>query len=273
MRKLIYGGAALTIGLFFNSCEKVNIDGTRKTDEVKNVIIEDLNDIFKKIEDKNEYNTTKSLSISIDSISNEQNPYNEVGVEHNSVLAYIRSLNLNDTNFCKAIPAVNSKFEVNLDLTCKELKLLIQSGTDMTFDKDNNYSSEFLEHLVDKGKISENEFLIVNTTFANVSTLSDLKLRISKIKAIEDYTINTPLLNKEEKGRVLRTFAIYRYTTYYWEVEAGYSFSSIGVAEIADAIAEHWALNSLDSPAQDGKDVHIISGIVSAFFTFMFSFF
>lgn len=263
MKKLIYGAMALTIGLLIYACNKEDVKNLKRADESKTNIVEDLNNIFSEI-DNDEITTKSSLKLNVP-LANEHNPFDNVGVQHNEVLRYLRSLELTESTICNSLPAVNKEFQVEITLNCDELLSLIDNGAAKTFDNEGSYKADLLNDLLSKTKISNNEYLVVNTTINAVFNLNNLNQKIALLKASENYARNSPFLTNNEKARIQRTFAIYRYSTFYWEIEDAVAAKG-PIASAADAMAEYWASNSPDSPAQDGSDIHAFSGLVSSVF-------
>lgn len=248
---------ALAMGMFIYSCEKGD-DNNISSGEKKKItsnIVEELNSIFGNIESDN-----ASFKLNVQ-LANENNPFDSVGVKHNEVLSYLNSLELTESTICNSLTEASREFDTRITLNCQEILNVINNGTSKTFDDLGNYKADLLDELLSTDKISENEYSIVNTTIENVYNNNDLNQRIQLLKASEEYTKNSQVLTDTEKGRIQRTFAIYRYSTYYWEVETN-KLAGPG-ADLADASAEHWLLNSGYSPAQDGGDVYVLSGLIS----------
>ena len=265
MKKLIYGAMALTIGLLIYACNKEDVKQLKRADESKANIVEDLNNIFSEIENDRDEITTKSSPKLNVPLANKQNPFDNTGVQHNEVLRHLSSLEFTESNVCNSIPAVNKEFEVEININCDELLSIIDNGANKTFDKKGNYKTDLLDDLLSEGKISNNEYIVVNTTVENVYDLDNLNQKIALLKASENYARNSPFLTDIEKERVQRTFAIYRYSTFYWEVEAE-KLAAGPIANLADAYATYWAMNSMQSPFQDGASIGIFAGVVSSAF-------
>ena len=265
MKKLINGALALTLGMLVYSCIKEEFKNVNGTDQNKANVVEDLTKIFNEVENDKVNTANKSSSKLSVPLANKQNPFNSTGVQHNEALRYLISLELTESNVCSSILSLNKEFGTNININCDEFLSLIQSGANKTFDEQGNYKTDLLDALLNENKISNNEYLVVNTTIENVYDLDNLNQKIALLKASENYTRNSQFLTESEKERIQRTFAIYRYSTYYWEVEEA-ALAAGPIANLADAMAEYWALNSPDSPAQDGSDVYAIASIVSSVF-------
>lgn len=194
-------------------------------------------------------------------MANEENPYDSIGYKHNEVLKHLLTLELDDTNMCNSLSEGSNEFNIDINLNCQEMLSIIDEGRIKTFDSIGNYQSDFFNQLLSSNKISQNEYYLIDTTIKNTFNESDLNQKIQLLKVSENYTINSQNFNEVEKGRILRTLAIYRYSSYYWGNESARGKNPM--VELADAAAEYWAMNSPDSPAQDGGDVYLISGIAS----------
>ncbi|MDD2345290.1 MAG: hypothetical protein PHY85_04010 [Bacteroidales bacterium] len=261
MKKLIYGGLFLAlVGIGFAGCKKDNVvinkDKNDNTSQIKSEVLNIFNN-YKK-------STTFALkNKGVYNIENKNNPFDYVGYLHNEVLQFIMSADIYESSICDKISKVNMNFRVNIINDCNQLFDLCVDGVFKSFDNDGNFKSDLILNLLYKNRIDKNEYSIINTTFLNVNDL-DFDSKIDFIKDVEEYTTRNSTLNTEQKNRILRTFAIYRYSSYYWEIENPQPIARGSVSSFADACAEYWALNDPDSPAQDGKDVYAFAGVVSA---------
>ena len=217
----------------------------------------DILDIFNSVRKGN--SSLKNLADF--NIKNLDNPLDSVGFLHNKVLIFIMSDDIDASIICNKIPAVNREFNVDILTDCHNLINLCSDGLNRSIDNEDNFKADLLLSLLNENKISEDEYQIVSTTFLISNDLS-FNNKINFIKDVERYTITSRDLDNQEKNRILRTFAIYRYSSYYWEIENPQPKRG-PVSAYADAMAEHWALNDPESPAQDGKDVYALAGLVS----------
>ena len=260
MKKIIYGGVILAlVCIGITACNKDNSNSIPGNTAGVSQVETDVQNIFDTYKNKQK-NSSRSTIV----VENNNNPLNNSGVEHNVVLDFILASNPNETNFCNQIPLVNTNFGTSISYNCNQLTSLCQSGLSVTFDNSLEYKSDLLLSLLNSSEIDVNEYDLVNTTFLNADGLS-IEDRIDFIKGVENYTVNSSLFNFNQKNRILRTLAIYRYSSYYWEIENPTATANPTVVAMADAAAEYWAMNSPNSPAQDGKDVNAIAGMVSAY--------
>lgn len=249
----------LIASFVFFACEKEKGAVSSNNSDINNKIESDVLSIFHSLT-KGENNSLKNLDDL--NIQNLNNPFDSVGYLHNEVLSFIIQEDIDESTLCEILPDINTHFGVDISNDCDQWYSLCEDGISNTFDDEGNYKSDMLLNLCNEDKISESEYQIINTTFLNVGEL-DINSIIEFIKDVEAYTLENTSLDTEGKNRVLRTFAIYRYSSYYWRVENQQPQGPISA--LADAIAMHWALTSDDSWAQDGKDVYAIAGTVSAY--------
>jgi len=85
-----------------------------------------------------------------------------------------------------------------------------------------------------------------------------IKIELSKIA--ETFIFNSSL-NIETKNRLLVTFALYRYSAYFWETNNLY-YLPLNYEEV-DALGEYIALHDGLNMIQDGKDVYAFAASLS----------
>jgi hypothetical protein len=257
MKKLIYFVFAVALGVLIYSCTKENDDNNViGKDEKSNSIVQDLNTIFNNIKNNNSLSKLNVI------VENEENPFDNVGVDHNIALAHLMAQNYTDSTFCNSLSEMEREFEVEVNYNCQEVLSIIEDGKIKTFDSLGNYKTDLLDELLKDDKISENEYSIVNTTVESVFASNNLNEKIELLKVAEEYTMNSQILTEVEKFRILSTFAVYRYSSYYWEIEQTERVNPI--VAVADALAMYWALHSELSEVNDGVEAGIISTLVSA---------
>lgn len=252
MKKMIFVGFFLFLAGIASIC-------CSRTDDGTDVNIEnDILNIYKNCENKNLAKKTSELNI-----QNVENPLDSVGILHNEVLDYLLKDGVNRTTLCNKIPAMNVKFNTNINISCQNLYDMCHAGMLKTFDKDGNYKSDLLQDLYITKKISKAEYEIINTTFLNSNNLM-FNNKVQFIKDVEKYTLNCNRLTTQEKNRILRTFAIYRYSSYYWEVSKSNTDEFGPISAYADSLAEKYALTHGEPGfIEDGKDVYAFAGVVS----------
>ncbi len=263
MKKIIYGAIVIAVvSMFTYSCN--NYDELDDTTDVSKVA-SDLQTIFDEIK-ANKGNVAARTSYV--SVANANNPLDSVGELHNDGLDFLIGLSLDESNMCNSLPEINSEFGAHIGLSCNETLSVLDTLVGGALKEDYDYSSEYLENLYITRKISYDEFSVMNTTISNVYDM-DLSQKIESIKAAEKYVIESTVLTTAEKDRVLGSFAVYRYSSFYWENEytgtwrAQDGYGLIG--SMVDMMAFYWAsYQSLDSSAfQDGGDMTLFASNVS----------
>ncbi len=248
---------ALGIGVLIYSCSKESDSSQVNELNGNNVnIAEELNNVFNKVRANN---SSSRLMVQVE---NEENPFDNVGASHNEILGHLMAQEYTDSTICNAISEVEREFNTEIEFNCQEMLSFINEGKNETFDSINNYKTDLFDELYNSNKIGLSEYSIVNTTIENVYSSIDLNEQIELLKVAEEYTISSQSLTEVEKGRILRTFAIYRYSSFYWEIEA--SDKKHPIVALADALAEYWAMYGDDSPSEDGYTINAISSLVSA---------
>jgi len=245
----------LSIGLF-SSCEKEG---------------ESINSFESNTSIPSKSSSTSVKSEITEPLENPNNPYDDQGQKHNDVLNFIfTSYSPLPDDVCIYYDDVLSEFNVSFTSSCQDFKLIFDedySDSVVTFINDTvvDYDSSLLVNLRNDGKISVNEFNVVNDVIIDVHNTTNINDKIIKIKEEEDNVVNNQFLNQAEKRRVLTTFSILKYSAYYWDTNLSHPEAGF-YSMLIDAMAEYWVLNDcLDCDfIQDGKDVYAFSGAASA---------
>ena len=140
---------------------------------------------------------------------------------------------------------------------------MIKDVNNKIYDDNFNYKESCVNYLRD---FTDNEKEIINSYFVKVKQIKDLFERIAFSKAAEKEVLNLELTNKE-KQRILTVFAIYRYSTYYWNTSEKYAYAAN--CDIVDAIGYYVALYG-EWPygfIEDGKDAYAFAGSFSVLWT------
>ncbi|MDR2979361.1 MAG: hypothetical protein LBV02_02800 [Bacteroidales bacterium] len=109
------------------------------------------------------------------------------------------------------------EFYVNLfKETNKDIYGVREGNTAFTDNQESNEKG-YITTFIDNHKyISTEEKGIVNAYFTKMSDLN-AKDRVELSKMAEDFILNETGLSEGEKQRILCSFAIFRYSSYYWE--------------------------------------------------------
>lgn len=212
-------------------------------------------------------------------IANPMNPYDDAGVIHNEMVTSIIQTRNNECDSLDFINCINkySDFEIeNLNV----FRLLINSIYPKIFDAEGTYKGDLVNNLIN---IPELEKATINTFFQNITNYSAVSDKISACINSEKFIIESCDYTKESKERILSCLAIYRYSTYLWDIKLGSSQDKnfknwSNIYDVFDAIGEYLALQT-DIPwdeyhidIQDGKDVYRFAGMVSLSAAISFSF-
>lgn len=225
---------------------------------------EDLERLFENTI-KEESNVHKNAVPSLKFLSNNNNPFDEVGIAHNEMLSEIRQQETNTDNICDVIGAIVKDRNLNFEFTCEDAYRTFMSEESKLIDN-GNYSSALFDELLATEKISSLEYQIVNTTLQFVFTIGNLTQKIALIKAAENYTANNMSLDQNSKSRILSSFSILKYSTYYWEVVEQEELICPACVSYADGAAVWYAMNGDFPPGiiEDGKDIYAFGAFVSS---------
>jgi hypothetical protein len=257
---------AILIGFTLISCTKDNNSKTETEinsteliqsstmNELSNYIQSEKKRLLENIE-------TKSLEI-----SNLENPYNNVGYLHNVCLDYFNS-NGGIDNYTIDLALLRSKqyYGITCNLTTNEYISRLSTLLGNLYSDDFEYQNDFVNSLTD---ISQIEKGFLNMYFTEVDSISSIEIRVELSKSIEKSILESTVISNDSKSRLLRTFSIYRYSTFFW-----YNYSAASkvrdyrreIADIVDALSEHWATHSEHEVGvfEDGSDVNEYSATVS----------
>jgi hypothetical protein len=237
---------AITIagGLVFNACRK-------NVEDAHNIEIE-----FKKILNDTKPNRNQDIAFY-------DNPFNFQGEKHNQLLQMFFDKiypNVDPTQYANAFVKMAS---LNIDKPDAAAERILNLLKDIV-SKDGYYNPKFINSL---SGITQTEKNIVNAYFEKMQQISDLNSRIALSKQAEDFIIKEKELSSQEKANILSTFAIYRYSTYFWNSKERQT-KYLSNCDIADAIGFFIAtqtdlLEGTRWEAQDGKDAYAYAGFVS----------
>lgn len=208
---------------------------------------------------------SKNAVPSLKFIANKKNPFDQVGINHNELLSEIRLHETNTVNICDVIGELVRVKGLSLNFTCSEVYNVFMSEESKLINN-GDYSSVLFDELLTNNKISSIEHQIVNTTLQFAFTMGNLTQKIALIKAAENFVANNQSLDQNSKNRILMSFAILKYSSYYWEVIEQEELICPPCVSYADAVGIWYAMNG-DFPVgiiEDGKDVYAFGSFVSS---------
>ncbi|PHR47973.1 MAG: hypothetical protein COA32_05430 [Fluviicola sp.] len=263
--KVLFVSFILAGGLF-TSCEKEEVIGFSPNDSSDENLKSELEELFEETREEHNFSLKSSGQLNVP-LSNKKNPFDIVGEKHNEALDLIRSQSSSDFDICQLTDLINREYNLNNAFNCSDINNSFDSGKDLFFNG-NNYSSQLFDNLLSNNEISTNERNILNSTTIAVFGANNMNQKIALLKAAENYTRNYPHISEESRDRILTSFAIFRYSSFYWEIEEADDVElacSVCVAA-ADAYAYYWALNSPDvddNVIQDNATAYSFSSLVS----------
>ncbi|MDR3047843.1 MAG: hypothetical protein LBU51_09620 [Bacteroidales bacterium] len=133
--------------------------------------------------------------------------------------------------------------------------------TDLT--DNNGYYSKYINSLAN---ISETEKVIINLYFTKMVSIDNLQERIETSKSAENFIVNEKSLSYNEKQRILITFALYRYSTYFWTTEFPSKQNQGGGCDLIDGAGFYIATHGDFPPRyiEDGASAHAYAAFFSA---------
>lgn len=233
MRKKTVPSIALTLGvsalLFLGSCEKVKKTSPTESNNheseaimasMERSVAEASKETYGAVQ-HNQYSRT-----STDYPAFTSNPFNSAGLEHNNYLDFMKSqpdfdpnhnieLNTRLFNRLRGLRGIAPQPQSLLIADMQNIvsKLYTREGSTI------QYKISFFDGLAIptlEKSIAKLYFSTMNGQQANVYE----RVALSKVIETEVNAINNAdLLSAESKQRLLSSFAVYRYSTYYWNVE------------------------------------------------------
>ncbi|MDR1346070.1 MAG: hypothetical protein LBK03_05150 [Bacteroidales bacterium] len=240
-------GMVIASGIIFYACEK----STNK--------INPIGEDFEKVLNKNYALADAAISVSF-----ADNPYDYQGEKHNQLLQKFFDeiyQKIDSAQYARAYVEMASLPISDPDAAAERILGL----KDDIISKE-GYNSKFINSL---SGISETEKQIVNLYFKQMQKLPDLNSRIALSKEAESFILQEKGLSPEEKEEILSAFAIYRYSTWFWDSMESQLVGSVSNYDIYDAIGFYIATKTIlldDDPdwdIQDGKDAHAYASFVS----------
>ena len=259
--------SVILAGGIFTSCKKENVLTTSPNNNYDENLESELEELFLQTKEEHSQNLKSSNQLNVP-LPNKKNPYDIVGVKHNEALDLIRSQNNSKFDICQLTDLIQREYDVKNAFSCSDISNTFNSGRDMFFNN-NNYSSQLFDNLLDENKISANERNILNSTTSAIFNANNMNQKIALLKASENFTRNYPHISEDARQRILTSFAIFRYSSFYWEIDEADEVElacSVCVAA-ADAYAYYWALNSPDvddNVIQDNATAYSFSSLVSS---------
>ncbi|MDR1113002.1 MAG: hypothetical protein LBL18_04500 [Bacteroidales bacterium] len=243
-------GMVIASGIIFYACEK----STNK--------INPIGENFGKV-----LNRSHALADAEISVSFADNPYDYQGEKHNQLLQkFFDEIypKIDSTQYAQAYVKMASLPISDPDVAAER----ILSLKDDIISKE-GYNSKFINSL---SGVSETEKQIVNLYFEQMQKIPELNGRIALSKEAESFILQEKGLSPEEKEEILSAFAIYRYSTWFWDNMGNQVKSPMRICEIADAIGLYIAnktdLLDGEKDINDAKDAYAHASLVSMISSF-----
>jgi len=259
MRNKINFIIALAILLFIVSCEKGTI--TRKYSNYnKEALVNFKNAI-------NEWRTKKSDNYVGNSITvyNGNNPMENCGIQHNAQLDSVKLLiGFDSLSLANLLSYYANNYQINTLVSESEIINRMNYLQNNIVTDNGYYQSSFVDNLIG---ISEEEKEVLNSYFSALKSVENLEERIEYSKYLEGVILSSNF-EKVAKNRMLRTFSIFRYSTFYWDnywlMQAG-TQNGGGMTDLVDALAEYWATHGDHEVGvfEDGASVNLYASMVS----------
>lgn len=199
------------------------------------------------------------------------NPYNEVGMKHNDQLDSYRAMpSYSKTTVDAFVAEANEHLKTypNLKVDAFFLKGEVGKLDGILFQTVNGqkvFNSGFVNHIQGNNLMKQ----IVLAYYEEMQNTNNVHLRIAKSKVAELFvrTINQNLLGGEqEKIKLLSSMAIYRYSTYYWNVENGDGSNERPIWDLVDSAVAWFMTEYVTEPwsAPPQETIDAVSGFFSA---------
>jgi hypothetical protein len=236
---------------------------------------ESLSQQFKQQINENRLELEAFQTKGIELVCNSDNPYDEAGAFHDSVMKYFNTIyDIKTLTMDDIMEVMSSKYGMNYETTSAEFFDHVNGIAAELLDENENYNPAYINSIEN---ISDNEKSIINDYFIYMESITDLNSRLLASKSLESYILTTELLDEMEKMRILSMFSIYRYSTSFCDgIGLG---SSIGggvrgaIVDMVDCIGYYDARYG-DYPVgtfNDGKDLYAHSAMFSLTAIVLFS--
>lgn len=242
----------LSMVVFFCSCSKNELLPQTTNSNIESVTIFKI---------KNALSIRKKSLIKSNPNHNSKyttNPFDYVGELHNDGLNYILSNNYYDSN-----EEINTNLADYFEETTIEdignLADYMSNYSSSVMDNSGNYVSDFVDSL----PISNNEKDYLNTYYDILTETETAYDRVELSKVIEDLVIEDEYLTQTERNRLLKCFAIYRYSVAFWDDYGSGTSLSDRQVNIWDSFGEYLAQHGWGDP-QDGAGVQFLGTLFSA---------
>jgi len=264
MKKIKFSLVAFfAITLLSNSCKKdttlLNHVRTESTINIENSLAGDFKkEILNFKQSQVEYEGTSSRT---GYPGFPQNPYDDIGYNHNNVITFVRSSQgYNSANFDfiynKSILYTESVLKDKFTYSMQSLNKAFETGIKKLFINKHEINFDYINSIKE---ISQNEKSILFLFVNEIANENNVHVRIAKAKVSENFIKNRSDLMQNEKDRLYRFFAVYRYSTLYWSSNSTITDKTIG--DLADAMFEYICIN--EGIGECAGSCGTLSGLVS----------
>lgn len=244
--------------IFLSSCSKNEVSPETKSLNAESVIISKI----KHAVSIRKQSLTKSNSNNFTTYTT--NPFDYVGESHNDGLNYILSNNYYDSN-----EEINTNLADYFEETpiddIDNLANYMSGYSSSVMDNNGNYVSDFVDSL----PISNNEKDYLNTYYDILTETETAYDRVELSKVIEDLVIEDEYLTQIERDRLLKCFAIYRYSVSFWDDYGSGTTLADRQVNIWDSFGEFLAQHGWGDP-QDGAGIQFLGTLFSALMALSF---
>jgi hypothetical protein len=260
MKKIIIGITIATCFIILSSCNK-NEESAKTTNN--NISMEEtinnFNNVLKKASSSIKNNPQKDIIV-----SNENNPYDNNGALHNNILEYLDENNYLSGELPQLIEAITEETNIVFTEDPEFYIDLIDTLNSLIYNENGSYNEAFVNSAIIG--IPNIEKSTLNNFFDYISSIDDLNERIIVSKAAEDFVLESDEYNADTKKRLLTSFAIFRYSTFFWNDKYSETYVSMRQCDFIDAFGEFIAQN-VEFPVgviEDGSDVYRYAALFSA---------
>ncbi len=257
---IIISSLIILAGVIFYSCSKED----KQINKTQNVV----NDFKQIINNVDITSFNKAIDVYFP-----ENPYDSIGILHNIVLQKLNEQNLLLYN--SNIKDVISSLEIIFNKTLNDNDYIgyVKQLKSEIIINEVDYNESFINSL---NTLTIDEKEIVNNYFLTMFSTTDVGGIIAKSKAAEHFIINSNSFSNIEKERMLKTFAIFRHSSSFWadfnKLKLNKHLAKV-LASAVDAISYYCAANCINvncDDFQDGKDLHMYSGLMSSIYYVLF---
>ncbi len=250
----------------FASCSKEDLSSTISENKITNTsnnyktLVEDFEQVF---------NTEYTINLKENNLRYEINPYDSIGFKHNITIDLIFTEGFLSKDISYLLEGLTKHTGLTFTESPDFYPIMMKSLAKMVYFSDMSYNPFFINTI--GGNFPEIEKSVINLFFGNIISIKDPNERIFKSKKAEEFIINSSDFSNESKKRILTTFALYRYSTYYWSDKKNPLGLCMQQCDLIDAIGAYIATHAdfPDGVMEDGADVNNYASAFSSIIGFV----